>query len=162
MKKYFIFILLAFYAISNARDKPGNPVCTTNEIVVGVASYLQALGIEENPSYAAYFKQVDPDNKKLKFSVELLASEKMTNDDIYKEIVSSMTDKEFKDDIKPGGTIYKRYMDHVIYKQYYELANQQGFKAISERFMIKDKNLKGDSIWSCSDVGTVFIVSDSF
>jgi len=153
--------LLFFSVMAHAEVNGYDHFCSDDEVVGGVASYLLAIGVESN-KYGKYYEQINPDDKTLKFQVRLLASEKLSNEEIYKELVARIFDEKFAADVKPGGIVYNRYMNHIIYKQYYELENQQGFKVISERFMIKNKNLKGDSIWSCSDVGKVFIVSDSF
>lgn len=161
--KRFLWVggIIFFSVIAHAEDGDYNPVCPDDEIVGGVASYLQAVGIEDN-KHGRYYEQINPDNKKLKFQVRRLASEKMSKEEIYKELVIKDVDEKFSIDVRPGGAVYNQYMNGVIFKQYYEIENQHGFKAISERFVKLSRTFSGKDYWSCSDIGSTYIIADVF
>jgi hypothetical protein len=165
-KRMFLCALLVLSVAGHAAEQQVyvEPDCSKgsgkNEIISVVHTALTASleDIKEKDvldKQKAYTREFDLDNTSLTFSVKRLASEKMSNDDIFNRLVKFAYDKKYPEDIKPGGMLYERYMNKPIYKQYYEVKNNHGAMVISERYAVP---LSGNTL-ECSDIGRVFIVS---
>lgn len=168
MKKGILLCaLLALSCVAHGAEPVyTGPDCSKDvdaRIVGGITDSLQ-LESPVNQKHRHYFLQLI--GKDVTREITRLSSELISKEEAKRLMLrrAKMDGNDRKEDISPGGSLYGMYMEQDLYRQYYLIESNKGFRAIAEYYSSYYQgkwpvgSKEGESCGN--DLENIYIISD--